>query len=394
MEQLIKKQYPECFQFLEGLNIRIVSQKTILRFIDEELIHDNKTILESHGQTLHSMSTGERKRAFLTYQLSQSPSILILDHFFDNVDSAARNSFFELLKKKSTDLSILNIYSRNGDVLEFLSQSFDSNKDKLIPTTNIRTNTKPWLNQKAHKKIPTAIQQHSYSGKELVAFKDVNIAHLNKKILTGINWEIDKGQFWHLFGPNGSGKTTLLTMMTGDNPKAYGQNITLFGLQKGTGESIWDIKQKVGYFTTNMTFQFKRRQNLRDMIISGFFDSVGLYQKAGDQQIEIANQWLDFIGLSDFADHTFIALSLCHQRMVMIARAMVKHPLLLILDEPSVDLDEANAYLMTDLINRISKESETTLIYVSHRIEPGLVPTHGFELTMANDGSKGRTITY
>lgn len=386
MAGLLEKKYIENFKWLENKSVQILSPKTILRFIDEELIHDNESIFNQSGQFLHSMSSGERKQAFLEYSISLKPEVLILDHLLDNLDVAARKRIANELEKQSKSFSIINIYSRDDDHLAFLKNCFlyengaISDKESQIQKNTASKNDHP---------LPPPLHVVPDHHNPLVAFNQVNVSYLDKCILNKISWVVNKSEFWHLYGPNGSGKTTLLTMITGDNPKAYGQDIKLFGKQKGSGETIWDIKQKVGYFTTNMTFQFKRRQMTREMIISGFFDSVGLYHLPSDQQIKLANEWLNFIGLVHLADKPFIELSMCHQRMVMIARAMVKHPPLFILDEASVDLDDESAAQMTDLINRIAHEGETTIIYVSHRLEPGLTPTNSFELVPCAGGSQG-----
>lgn len=383
---LLDKKYSEEFQWLEDKKVHILSPKTILRFIDEELIHDNDTILKQSGQFLHSMSSGERKQAFLQYLLALHPEVIIFDHLLDNLDVAARKRIVDQLASQSEGFSIINIYSREEDALPFLKEQFIYENETLFTNEG---KSKLHTHTKNHHPLPPPLQPVPAFDNPLVSFNQVSVSYLDKCILKNISWVINKGQFWHLYGPNGSGKTTLLTMITGDNPKAYGQDIKLFGKQKGSGETIWEIKQKVGYFTTNMTFQFKKRQSTRDMIISGFFDSVGLYHIPSDQQIKLANEWLAFIGLSDLADKAFIDLSMCHQRMVMIARAMVKHPPLLILDEASVDLDDESTAQMTDLINRIAHEGDTTMIYVSHRVEVGLSPTHSFELVPGNAGSQG-----
>lgn len=394
LASFIEKKYLGAFDALVDQSVHIISPKTILKFIDEELIHDNTEIFKQSGQTLNSMSSGERKRAFLTYILNKKPEVLILDHFFDNLDTQSKQKYYELFEQKKDQLQLINIYSRGNDRLPFLEIDYIYENDQL--TVNNFPQKKPikkTILENDHP-LPPPIHPVEVTQNVLVEFNKVNIAYLDKNILRDIDWKIEKGQFWHLYGPNGSGKTTLLTMITGDNPKAYGQNMELFGKRKGSGESIWEIKQKVGYFTTNMTFQFKRLQSAREMIISGFFDSIGLYQKASDHQIELANAWAAYIGLSHLADHPFVKLSMCHQRMVMIARAMVKHPPLLILDEPSVDLDDSNALVMTSLINRIANEGTTTIIYVSHRMETGLCPTHSFELIPSDEGSIGITTTF
>ncbi len=385
VNRLLKRQYKNTFGWIADRKAHVISAKTILKFVDEELKHDNDTILKKYGQTLTSMSSGERKRTFLKHTLSQKPEVLILDHFFDNLDIQAKVDFSELLKGEMSNTSIINLYSRSGDELPFLSEKYIYHLEELKKTEGTQEFQHP--ETLTTQPIPEAIEQKEELGDCLVEFKDVAIAYGAKPVLKNINWRVCKGEFWHLKGPNGSGKTTLLSMIAGENPKAYGQNLYLFGQKKGSGESIWDIKRRIGYFTSNMTFQFWRMQPIRDMIISGFYDSIGLYKIPGDHQAHLADEWLRFLGLEKYANKPFIKMSLCHQRMVMIARAMVKHPPLLILDEPSVDLDENSAQLITGLINRIAHESDTTVVYVSHREEKGLVASHIINLIPNANGS-------
>ena len=218
------------------------------------------------------------------------------------------------------------------------------------------------------------------------------MAYGEKAVLHNINWDIKAGEYWELAGKNGSGKTTILSMITGDNPKGYGQEIFLFGTKKGSGESIWDIKKKIGYFTPAMIDRFRGYHSLENMLISGILDSIGLYVIPSAAQIRLAQQWLAMVGLDQKKDSYFHDLSLGHQRLIMCIRAMIKHPLLLILDEPTAGLDDSSASMVVSLVNKMAKESDTTIIFVSHRQEPGLNPQHVFHLTLSEQGSTGQIL--
>jgi len=389
LEKLNSKRYPIEFSWLAGKNICIVDTAAILRFIDEELKHDNIEILAEFGQTLTSMSSGERKRTYLKYILHKKPEVLILDHFFDNLDTGAHQLLSNAIAALADNMQIINIYSRHGDEMDFLDKHLIWHLGQLKEEEKDLKETTLQFNKELP---PAAVGAVDDVPEYLVEFKEVCVAYYGKPILKDISWTIKRGEFWHLCGPNGSGKTTLLTMLSGDNHKAYGQDITIFGRKKGSGETIWDIKKRIGYFTSSMTFQFWRLQSSLEMLVSGFYDSIGMYQTAGDRQLALAKDWLAFMNLERFAEIPFLKLSLGHQRMVMIARAMVKHPPLLILDEPLVDLDENSAQLVIQLINRISHLSNTTMIYVSHRAEPDLVATHIYQLEPHENGSTGKTI--
>ena len=237
--------------------------------------------------------------------------------------------------------------------------------------------------------IPAPLKPFDNIPEVLVEFNGVSVSYEERSIIKDIHWKVCPGDFWHLVGPNGSGKTTMLSMIFGDNPKAFGQPIYLFGTKKGSGESVWDIKEKIGYFTPSLTERFHSSQSVEQMVISGLVDSVGLYLKPTDLQKKLANKWLLLLGLADKANERFNRLSQVNQRLVMIARAMIKHPPLLILDEPSTGLNDYSASVMVQLIQKISAESSTAIVYVSHRHEEGLYPKNIFELKDSGDGYVG-----
>jgi molybdate transport system ATP-binding protein len=181
-------------------------------------------------------------------------------------------------------------------------------------------------------------------------------------------------------------------MITGDNPKGYGQNLTLFGIKKGSGESVWTIKENIGYVTPSMTDLFSTRHTLEQMLISGFYDSIGLYVYPTDSEVRTAKSWLKLIGMENLTDKLFCMLSAGQQRMALVVRAMIKHPPLLILDEPIAGLDDYHSLLVVSLINKIAEESNTAILYVSHQDEEGLFPQKIFELIPTENGSIGRVL--
>jgi molybdate transport system ATP-binding protein len=203
----------------------------------------------------------------------------------------------------------------------------------------------------------------------LVRMSNLRIAYGNEVIFDHLDWTVLPGQHWQVTGPNGSGKTCLLNLVTGDHPQCYVNDIFVFGYQRGQGETIWDIKQHIGYVSTALQWEYRVSISLRNVIISGFYDTIGLYQSATDIQKSIADDWLALLGMAQRADQPFNQLSYGDQRLLLIARAMVKHPHLLILDEPCLGLDNINRQLVLALIERICDQSESTVIYVSHHAE-------------------------
>ncbi|AZQ60558.1 ATP-binding cassette domain-containing protein [Maribacter sp. MJ134] len=374
------------FKFLGTKKGTLFSPVMLSQLIDEEERHNHKIIHQK--QPLRTMSSGEQKKALLRHILESKPDYIILDNPFDSLDHSFQKELKNLLLEVSGDFIFIQLVSRVTDILPFINQFTKLNGDRLESIGEMPTVIKPqsdFLNGK----IPAAIVPIRMDNELLIAFKNVSVSYEDKAILNNINWTVKKGEFWQLIGNNGSGKSTLLSMITGDNPKAYGQNILLFGKRKGTGESVWDIKQKLGYFSPVMTYKFSGRFTIEQMLISGFNDSIGLYTKPTEVQKRKAKEWLQLLNLWPEKDMLFADSSLGQKRLIMTVRAMVKHPPLLILDEPTTGMDDEAAALLVALVNKIAKETDTAIIYVSHRNETGLQPQYTYQLHMSPKGSIG-----
>ncbi len=188
----------------------------------------------------------------------------------------------------------------------------------------------------------------------------------NTTVLDGLNWTMKSGENWVILGPNGCGKTTMLNLVTGDNPQAYANKIYLFGQRRGSGESIWDIKRRTGIVSSEFQIRYRKPITAFEVVLSGFFDSVGLYRDFSTEQKETAEQWLEVLGIADNSDRVFNQLSYGEQRMMLLARSLVKMPLILILDEPCQGLDRINRGRILDAIDVIGGHSQTNIIYVTH----------------------------
>ena len=196
--------------------------------------------------------------------------------------------------------------------------------------------------------------------------KNVNVSYGKKVVLKNFNWSVQQGENWKIVGPNGAGKSTLLSLISCDNLQAYANEIYLFGLRRGTGESIWDIKQKIGLVSSEFQIHYRESISALKVVLSGFFDSIGFYRLASGKQKETALNWMEFLEIAKVAEDDFTRLSCGQQRLVLIARAMVKSPPLLILDEPCQGLDRTNRNLVLELIDQIGQNSATQILYVTH----------------------------
>lgn len=381
------------FNKIEGV---FFSKISIIAILEEEDQHGFTEVTKLLNRSLKSMSSGEQKRVFLHYLLAQKLDFMILDNPFDNLDIATRESLKTMFCKASQKTTFIQLVHRERDLLPFIESilTFDNKHNFILQPDKQDFLQQYQASQKNHftGEIPPPLQLYENVQQELIKFQNVKVNYDEKPILQDITWTIRKGEFWHLRGPNGSGKTTILSMITGDNPKGYGQNLTLFGIKKGSGESIWTIKENIGYVTPSMVDLFSTRHTLAQMLISGFHDSIGLYIYPTDLQIDTANLWLKLVGMEEFTDKLFCLLSAGQQRMALVIRAMIKHPPLLILDEPIAGLDDFHSLLVVSLINKIADESNTAILYVSHQEEEGLFPKQIFELIPTENGAIGRIL--
>lgn len=202
----------------------------------------------------------------------------------------------------------------------------------------------------------------------------VTVRYGSRKILDGLSWTVRRGENWVIFGPNGAGKTTVLKLILGDQLQGYANDITLFGRKKGSGEKLRDIKRRIGVVSVELQNTYRKRLTGLDVVLSGFFDSIGLYRKCTEAQEQIAAKWISRFGIEDLAGRNFNRLSYGQRQLVLLARAMVKMPDLLLLDEPCDGLDAANRSRLLEILEKIGQRPGIQLIYVTHRMED-IVPS-------------------
>ena len=211
-------------------------------------------------------------------------------------------------------------------------------------------------------------QDNQLNDEILVQMNNVNVGWGDNRVLRNLSWELKKGEHWLVRGPNGSGKTTFLELITGDNKQVYCNDVRLFGKKRGTGESIWDIKKQLGIVSYRLHVEYRMvgDTTLENVIISGFRDSIGLYEAATDVERAAAKKWLELGGFQGRENNTFGSLSYGEQRAILILRSAVKCPKILILDEPCHGLDEQYRKKILQLMEEIAQGGTTTLLHVTH----------------------------
>lgn len=328
------------------------------------------------------LSTGETRKALLCQVLMAQPDLLILDEPFDGLDIASRQQLSEIVATlQRTGLTVVLILNRFADIPPFVhfvgvvadcTLSETGEKSVLLHQALIA--------QLAHSEKLTgitlpepdtpAVDHPVADGTPLIILRDGVVSYNDKPVIQHLNWQVNSGEHWQIVGPNGAGKSTLLSLITGDHPQGYSNDLTLFGRRRGSGETIWDIKKHIGYVSSQLHLEYRVSTTMRNVILSGYFDSIGIYQAVSDKQRQRVQSWLDILGIDmATADAPFHSLSWGQQRLALIVRALVKHPTLLILDEPLQGLDPLNRQLVRRFIDVLIREGTTQLLFVSHHQE-------------------------
>ncbi len=337
---------------------------SLFRLFDLALIWDKQLV---------SLSSGEMRKYQLARSLAVRPRIVIIDSPFIGLDRETRemlcNLFEELIGR--WNMQIILIVARPEDIPSFITHVVEVKDKVCMPMvkkdrfmSDYRADV-PTLSRELVN-IMHALPEHDMDSDEIVRCNKVSLRYGSRCILDRLDWTIRKGEHWALLGRNGCGKSALLSLIYADNPQSYACDISLFGRARGTGESIWEIKKRIGYVSPEMHRSYSRHYPAIDIVASGLHDSVGLYKKITNEEREACRVWLQIFGMSEFENRDFYYLSSGEQRMILLARAFVKNPSLIILDEPLHGLDAAKRSLAMQIIKAFCDQPQKTMIIVTH----------------------------
>ena len=306
---------------------------------------------------LVTLSSGELRKYQLTRALLGGPEILVVDNPYIGLDPRTRGLLTELLTALSGSMTLVLVLSRPAEIPPFITH--------VIPVEDGKAGEKEPREAYLDRVLPPAV----------IRLRNVTIRFGERVILNSLNWTVREGEHWALTGANGSGKSTLLSLINADNPQAYAHDIELFGRPRGTGETIWDIKRRIGFVSPELHRAFRQDATALNIVTSGHFDTEGLFRKPSEEQREIARRWMEEFGIGDLADRPFLRLSSGEQRLCLVARAFVKDPPLYILDEPLQGLDEPQRRRVKILLDHYCGAPGKTLVMVTHYPEeyPGCI---------------------
>lgn len=326
---------------------------------------------------VHHLSHGELRKVLIARALIQRPKLLILEDPFAGLDTGFRTRFHRVLEMLLTagEVQMLLTTARPEDIPDGITHVLDMHKGQRV---YLAGKAKPFVSMAGDSlSTPDILAESDFQDipknanhpPVIIDIKNTSVHYGGISILHHINWQVRKKERWAVLGPNGAGKSTLLSLILADNPQAYANDITLFGRKRGTGETIWEIKRPIGWMSPELQIYYKKEISCLDVVCSGFFDSIGLYAVCSSEQVEMAKQWMAELKIAHLETELFPRMSESAQRLVLLARALVKSPKLLVLDEPCQGLDRETRHGIIRLIDQICRRTNTPLLYVTHDLD-------------------------
>lgn len=380
---------PLVADYLSGKNIEHRSPYEVTPFKTDEAIYGQRrekamALLEIEyllSRKIHQLSNGEARKVLLARALMQDPKLLIFDDPFGGLDTESR----DLLRRVMTQIiaagqiKVLVVASGPAEIPEgithllYVADHQIRMKKAALQASLSKLKEEP---QEALAEITISAgnfmdlqSKETTPSETLVEMKNTSVVYNGTAVLSNIDWTIKTGERWAVLGQNGAGKSTLLSLIMADNPQSYANEIFLFGKKRGSGETIWDIKRQIGWVSPELQMYYVQGFSCLEVVCSGFFDTIGLYRECSAEQTGTAVKWLTLFHMETLAGQIFETLSLGEQRLVLLARALVKNPALLVLDEPGQGLDKKNREYLNALLDQLCWKTGLTLIYVTHYLD-------------------------
>jgi molybdate transport system ATP-binding protein len=338
-------------------------------------VYDTFNLEPLRHQHLIKLSNGESKRLRVGAALLKNPLLLLLDNPLTGLDVSTREQFEDIFSRIVQSGIAIVMVTNPYDIPKIITHVAALSKNRRLkvckrqvfePGTRVRT-SQGISDADKLKKIMARGNKQSFD--VLVSMRNVRVTYGDSVIFDNINWEIRPGDCWALSGPNGSGKSTLLSLINGDHPQAYANDIVLFDKKRGSGESIWDIKKRIGFMSPELFQYFPYHFTCLQVVESGFYDTIGLLRQSQQQNRQIAEKWMSLMGLFSVRENRLSEIPASQQRMCLLARALVKIPYLLMLDEPCLGFDQSQQQAFKRLIDAMAKLSDLAIIYVTHHKE-------------------------
>lgn len=332
---------------------------------------DSLSLHDIEHKRVNYLSSGELRKFLIVNMMAELPELLILDNPYIGLDASSRGLLNSLIEQiTACGVTVMLLLCDPADLPEFADRTVLMQNLEIV---NAIEGSRQQMAEQAsrlfaRRRLPELPGKAPADTSFKTAFelRDCRVAYGKTTILDHVDWRVERGEHWALLGENGAGKSTLLSLICADNPQSYSNDIRIFDRRRGTGETIWDIKRRIGYLSPEMHLYFRDAADTLDVVASGLRETAGFFRPLTVQQRQEAQQWMEALGIGSLARRRFPTLSSGEQRMALLARTLIKRAPLLILDEPMHGLDAANKALALEAIERVADSDGTTMVFVTH----------------------------
>lgn len=345
------------------------------------------------GRRIAELSTGELRRLQIALALAAAPRLLILDEPCEGLDAEARAALAAQLGwRLPRECALVWVTHRPEELPAGITHLLAVREGRVV--FQGRAGQEAWA-RLGEMLAPPAVRPArppygaggGRTGEVRIALRGVRVMHRGATVFEDFSWTVRDGEHWAVLGPNGSGKSTLLRLVTGEHPQAYANRIEVLGARLGGGRTLREHRRDIGWVSAELHVGYSAAATARDVVLSGRFDSIGLYRRVPEEACAAACRLLAELGARELAERPFLQLSAGEQRLVLLARALVKPPRILILDEPCQGLDPLHRRRFLDAVDRFAAAGRATVICVAH--EEGDLPgciTHRLRLVRPAGG--------
>lgn len=314
------------------------------------------------------MSRGQGRLVHIARALVRSPRVLLLDEALEGLDARMRSLILDALAREAARGTQIVLSTHHlGECPAFLTHAAVLAKGSVLRSGPAREMVRPAPRARPQA-VPAAngtLHDAPAHGEPILDMRSVTVVRGGRTVLADVDWTVRPGGHWAVLGDNGAGKSTLAALATAALRPTSGR-VAWFG--RSDGFSVWDLRKRIGLVSPELQAGYRYNVSALDLTASGFFSSVGLYDRVTPEQAERARECMALTGMAGFEDRPIRTLSYGQIRRLIIARALVVRPELLILDEPSAGLDaDSRADFLADLDALAA--SGATLVCITHRPE-------------------------
>lgn len=312
------------------------------------------------------MSQGQLRNMLVARALMARPLLLGLDEVFEGLDEIARENLFTLLEHLAgCECAILMTAHRPEDLPSFIKKGVFL-KHGEIQFEGILQNLESAPKARPH--LPELLAPPvDFSSPPLLELKEINVFVERTHVLHNINWTVEKGQNWAVLGENGSGKTTLLRCLWGEEHHALGGRLAWFG--NAGPHDMPKLRKSIGLVSDRLQAAIPPELLAEDLVVSGFYGSLDLYENPNETQKEAALGLMEEMHLAALIGRQAGTLSYGQLRRILLCRALVHSPFLLMLDEPCSGLDNESRFSFLNALAEISHNKNTQIMHITHRTD-------------------------